>query len=530
MTDFSKFYSDPLPMSPVGKSDHIRIVWKPNPSTTRKHKNTFRVVRTFKDSQIREFGTWIQDQNWSNVFEANNTQEKVDAFYEHLNSAMESFFPHVKVKNHDNDKKWITPRIKKLIRERQAAFLAEDKTQWRQLRNKVQREIAKAKINYHANSVRNLQHKDPRKWHQQIKVMTNDTKAEHNIHVPGIQNSDHVSIANSINDLFVNVSSNINPLDNTKLPSYLPAYKSPPQLYPWDVYAELSKVNRGKTCGPDGIPPRLVKEFAYELSVPLTEVLNTSLIEGVVPSQWKKAIVVPIPKTNPPSIEKLHPVSLTDCFAKIGEGFISKWVLEDVSHKIDHQQFGNVKGVSTSHYLISMLHFLHQGADKASNVGTVVLTDFSKAFDLIDHTLLMEKFIHMGVRESIVPWLSDFVSNRQQCVRYKHVLSDYKTVNGGLPQDVVWHSSLTTTQNHTLEQLQKRAYKIVLGKLYDGYDNALNLCQLDSLADRREDHCQISTMDFTEAEESKDYTGISSLPVVFGNGQTTAEISIEIIG
>ena len=141
------------------------------------------------------------------------------------------------------------------------------------------------------------------------------------------------------------------------------------------------------------------------------DILNSSYAEGVVPTQWKKAIVVPIPKTNPPKCDKLRPVSLSNCFAKVAETFITDWILEDISDKIDLQQYGNVKGVSTSHYLVSLLHFLHQGADKVNNVGTVVLTDFSKAFDMVDHNLLIEKFIHIGVRRSIVPWLCDFFSN-----------------------------------------------------------------------------------------------------------------------
>ena len=100
----------------------------------------------------------------------------------------------------------------------------------------------------------------------------------------------------------------------------------------------------------------------------------------------------------------------------------------------ERRLFGNVKGVSTSHYLVSLLHFLHQGANKVNNVGTVVLTDFSKAFDMVDHNLLIEKFIHIGVRRSIAPWLCDFLSNRMQCVRYNSTLSDFATLSAGLPQ------------------------------------------------------------------------------------------------
>ena len=77
---------------------------------------------------------------------------------------------------------------------------------------------------------------------------------------------------------------------------------------------------------------------------------------------------MPIPKTNPPKCDKLRPVSLSDCFAKVAETFITDWILEDISDKVDLQQYDNVKGVSTSHYLVSLLHFLHQDADKVNNV------------------------------------------------------------------------------------------------------------------------------------------------------------------
>ena len=134
-----------------------------------------------------------------------------------------------------------------------------------------------------------------------------------------------------------------------------------------------------------------------------------------------------------PRVDKLRPVPLTDCFAKIGEGFVTNWVLEDIQNKINPQQFGN-KGISTSHYLVSFLHSLHQGADRVNNIGTVVLMDFSKAFDMINHNILIEKFIRLGVRRSIVPWLCDFVSNRAQNDHYNQAIEEYKVFSGAHPQ------------------------------------------------------------------------------------------------
>ena len=67
-------------------------------------------------------------------------------------------------------------------------------------------------------------------------------------------------------------------------------------------------------------------------------------------------------------------------------------------------------------------------------MGTVVLTNFSKAFDLVDYTILVEEMIRMGIRRSIIPSICDFLHNRQQCVRFNDVLSDYVPLHGGVPQ------------------------------------------------------------------------------------------------
>ena len=119
-----------------------------------------------------------------------------------------------------------------------------------------------------------------------------------------------------------------------------------------------------------------MKEFADELSVPFTDILNSSYSEGVVRVQWKKAIGVPIPKQQPQSMDKLRPVFFTSICAKVAEGFITNWILEDIYDEIDTLQFGNVKGVSTAH---SFSHsFLFQGAERSHNVGTVVLLQTSR--------------------------------------------------------------------------------------------------------------------------------------------------------
>ena len=136
----------------------------------------------------------------------------------------------------------------------------------------------------------------------------------------------------------------------------------------------------------------------------------------------------------PPSVDKMRPISLTDIFAKVAEGFIAKWVVQDIQDSVDINQFGNIQGVSTANYLLNLMDVLFQGADKPKNIGTVVLTDFSKAFDLVNHSVAIQKLIHLGVRGTIVPWICSFLYGRKQCVRYNQTLSDFLPLFAGVPQ------------------------------------------------------------------------------------------------
>lgn len=433
LTNILDHYQLPSPYSPIGLSDHACVLWKPRhriPVNTKKSC----VIRPFGASSIRAFGRWIQDQSWSEVYESKCTQDKTNAMYSIIKEGMDMHLPTKRIRIHNTDKPWITPHIKKLISERQKAFAQNDTIKWRKLRNEVKREIEKAKIKYNAERVRGLQKTEPRKWHQRIKCMLNLTNSELYMQIPGLDSNNHKDMANYINNKFVNISSHIEPLNFRSLPAYLPSNDRTPVLYDWDVYKELKEIKTSKSSGPDGIPSKLIKEFAYELSGPLTDVLNCSYREGIVPLQWKSAIVVPIPKQYPPSVDKLRPISLTDIFAKVAEGFIAKWVVHDIQDSIDIHQFGNIHGVSTAHYLLNLMDFLYQGSDKPKNVGTVVLTDFSKAFDLVNHSVAIQKLIALGVRGTIVPWICSFLSDRRQCVRYNQTLSDYLSLCAGVPQ------------------------------------------------------------------------------------------------
>jgi hypothetical protein len=228
----------------------------------------------------------------------------------------------------------------------------------------VQWEITKAKRWFYQEKVQDLKKAiPPAKWYQQIRVMTNMNKTESSITPPpGIGPSDSKSVASSINEHFAAVANDLPPLPpdtrtrDPNINNFL--------VQPSEVYKKLKQIKSGKAGGPDGIPAKIIHEFSYELSFPLADILNQSYREGTVPPQWRKAVVVPIPKSKPATWDKLRPISLTDHFAKVAESFMNEWLMNDIESHIDSNQYGNRKKNSTTHYQIKLMDTEHKQTDK----------------------------------------------------------------------------------------------------------------------------------------------------------------------
>ena len=154
-----------------------------------------------------------------------------------------------------------------------------------------------------------------------------------------------------------------------------------------------------------------------------------------MPGDWKVSYVTPIPKiTNPQTFNDLRPVAITPIPSLICEDFVFDWSYSKIINHIDAKQFGNIKATSTSHYLVNFLEFIHSNLDKRDTSLALAFVDFRKAFDLVDHTVVVNKAINLGLSPHLVAWLADFLSNRQQAVRYQGSVSSFRHLTCGVPQ------------------------------------------------------------------------------------------------
>ena len=178
----------------------------------------------------------------------------------------------------------------------------------------------------------------------------------------------------------------------------------------------------------------VLKENADLLAVPIADILNSSYRESRLPPVWKEADVVPVPKQRPvQDINKhIRPISLTPILSKIVEEYVvDTYVKPAVLSKIDPQQFGTVPKSNTTHASISMSH----STDGNGSTSRVLLFEFRKAFDLIDHHLVARKLSSYNIPRSILCWIIAFLMDRKQRIKLGHdCFSEWEAVPAGVPQ------------------------------------------------------------------------------------------------
>ena len=288
----------------------------------------------------------------------------------------------------------------------------------------------------------------PAKWWGEIKKLSGMEGSRDNVlksvhHLEGARGLSAADLANHINTAFLAPMEVFEPLthnlfrgDNFVSSSRTMNDDFSP-ISAFSIFRKLCSINPAKAQGPDGIPGWLLKENADLLAPSIMDIMNASLREGRLPLSWKEADIVPVPKQRPiQDINKhLRPISLTPILSKIAEDYIvHEFVIPAVLKKIDKRQYGTIPKSCTTHALVSMIHNWHVSSDGNSAVIRVVLFDFRKAFDRIDHNILVRKLLDYDIPNHILCWIVDFLSDRRQRVKLaEDCFSEWRYIPAGVP-------------------------------------------------------------------------------------------------
>lgn len=208
-----------------------------------------------------------------------------------------------------------------------------------------------------------------------------------------------------------------------------------------EIFEILSGLGVRKSVGHDGISNFVLKGCARELALPLAICVNKAFHEGVFPDRLKVARVTPIFKGGSAAeASSYRPISVLSCLDKIYELALAsrlKSFLRSQGFLYEHQ-YGFRTSTSTSTAALEALDFVFGHLDRRGcGVVSALMIDLRRAFDSVDHSVLLRKLYAAGVRGLVHDLLTSYLTGRSQFVRVGSVDSSRRPVQCGVPQGSV---------------------------------------------------------------------------------------------
>ena len=439
-------------------SDHFPV-FTMLPNITRDHykeKDRFIGKRDFSETNVNRLREALESTDWSDIYNSGDVNYSFDKFMEVLLYYYNRIIP-IRQHSRANHKKcprlpWITKSLLKCINKKNNLYCkykskptVQTKSNYSRYRNTLTTSLRLAKKNYFTRQF-NL-HKDDIKstWRVINNVLKTKNKSTPvtKIIVNETVTVDPLAIAEEFNNYFVNIGPNLAqniPESDLDYRHFLKMQNSRSLFFnpilEHEVIDIVNNLKINKSAGFDGITNHILKEIIGVIVSPLTHILNLSLTEGTVPLKMKIAKVVPIfKKGNTHNLGNYRPISLLTSLSKILEKLIysrtMKFLLD--CNILTDNQFGFRQKHSTTHALLMFLDKVAHAIDNMSHTVGIFL-DFSKAFDTINHNILLNKLSHYGIRGKALEWFRNYLTDRKQFVCVNGQESYQRSISCGIPQ------------------------------------------------------------------------------------------------
>ena len=198
----------------------------------------------------------------------------------------------------------------------------------------------------------------------------------------------------------------------------------------------INSLTNKSSVGIDGISTILLKCIAPSIIKPLTLIINQIMKTGVFPNKMKLAKVVPIyKKDDPTQVTNYRPISLLPVLSKVVEKTIAKQLSEyfEENKLFNQNQYGFRTSHSTEHAALELVDKITSQMDNNETPINIFL-DLSKAFDTIDHNILLDKLKYYGLDDTAINLFRSYLTNRYQYVQIENAKSQLLEINAGVPR------------------------------------------------------------------------------------------------
>lgn len=382
--------------------------------------------------------------DWKAKLEDLNATESVNQFYNLTYSIMDDEIPLTKAKN-NKFPFWFSPALKSSLNRKKKLWKRwctyknlSDYNEFALLRTRCKLLLTKCQKIYVANTEDAIPKNIKHFWRYVSSLKNNASGYPSTMTLENQTSNEPSVIAEMFSNFFSSVFEPSNPIDLTVIET-----QSPNVLADNTVSLHLDRciIERGlknlditKGPGPDKISAVFLKNTYKEISIPLDIIYNKCLKEGTFPAVWKLAHVTPIHKSGSKSkIPNYRPISNLSTIPKLFESMVHDALYPIVRPQLSQKQHGFMKKRSVITNLLTYTNFLFEALDEGVEVHAIY-TDFRKAFDKVDHTLLLEKLAFNGIKGNLLRWFASYLNNRYQIITINGYSSDKKLVSSGVVQ------------------------------------------------------------------------------------------------
>jgi hypothetical protein len=422
--------------------------------------------RKFSGESIQ---AWLHDlsmTDWASLVDFDINTSPIISYDQQFSGKLDELFNHhfplkrEKFKKYKHKKtKWITPQILEKIRHRDIMYKKLMNAKKREDFSKLSQDLAeenktlkslirKAKRDYYQTEFDKNKNNIKKTW-DTISDILNKSKLHKDFpnyfNINGNHISDVKDISTYFNKFFITIgpklASEINATGKIPYSNYLKSLNIKSKFNFTRIEEdEVAKILRNLkpkySSGYDNISAVLLKLSGNALIKPLTLIINQSLHNGIFPQKLKIAKVIPIYKKDDPHLpNNYRPISLLPAISKVFEKVAHKQLQNYFSNNdlFYNHQYGFREGYSTELALTEFIDRLNHILDK-NETPFAIYIDLSKAFDTLDHTILLSKLRHYGIQNTELNWFSSYLTNRSQYVEINGVKSDMCTIQTGVPQ------------------------------------------------------------------------------------------------
>ena len=396
--------------------------------------------RCYKNFDKLRFKADLVKVNWDGFCLTSNPNDALAHFLKMVNKLLDKHAPYKTMrysKPQYETKPWITPGLANSIRNKNKLYkrFCKDKNpktkeyyekQFKSYCNHISSLLRETKDSYYKQYFEDNKNNLRLVW-QFIKGIINMKKkfdeSTSSLLIDGQIITSAKEISNHFNNFFTSVAEKIN--KNIAKPkqthlSYL-GHKNNNTIFlsptlPEDIEDLISSMKTNKASGPNSIPTKILKLFRKEFSKPLSDIINLSFNQGVFPNLHKIAIVTPIHKKGDKlDCNNYRPIFLLSNITKIYEKCMHIRLANflRINKLLFSHQFCFRNGYSTNHALTSLIEMIREALDE-DKFACGYFIDLQKAFDSIDHDILLSKLNHYGIRGASYQWFKSYLNSRQQ--------------------------------------------------------------------------------------------------------------------